>query len=59
MTLPTETAHPELEGLGKYEYGWADSDTAGASALAAYICGPEGQAVLGRHGFLPPPDLGL
>src|SRR5881398_2090296 len=32
MTLPTETAHPELEGLGNYEYGWADSDTAGASA---------------------------
>ena len=32
MTLPTETAHPELEGLGKYEYGWADSDVAGASA---------------------------
>ena len=32
MTLPTETAHPELEGLGNYEYGWADSDVAGASA---------------------------
>ena len=32
MTSPTETAHPELEGLGKYEYGWADSDTAGAAA---------------------------
>ncbi|MFD7297231.1 Fe-S cluster assembly protein SufB [Streptomyces sp. NPDC059897] len=33
MTLPIEeTAHPELEGLGKYEYGWADSDEAGASA---------------------------
>ncbi len=32
MTLPTETAHPELEGLGTYEYGWADSDVAGASA---------------------------
>src|SRR4051794_37716066 len=32
MTLPTETAHPELEGLGNYEYGWADSDTARASA---------------------------
>lgn len=32
MTLPTETAHPELEGLGTYEYGWADSDAAGASA---------------------------
>ncbi len=32
MTLPTETAHPELEGLGTYEYGWADRDEAGASA---------------------------
>jgi Fe-S cluster assembly protein SufB len=28
----TTTAHPELEGLGRYEYGWADSDVAGASA---------------------------
>jgi len=24
--------HPELDGLGRYEYGWADSDTAGESA---------------------------
>ncbi|MFI6940781.1 Fe-S cluster assembly protein SufB [Streptomyces sp. NPDC050418] len=33
MTLPIEeTAHPELEGLGKYEYGWADSDAAGQAA---------------------------
>jgi len=33
MTLPIEeTAHPELEGLGTYEYGWADSDVAGSSA---------------------------
>jgi Fe-S cluster assembly protein SufB len=32
MTAPLETAHPELEGLGTYEYGWADSDVAGASA---------------------------
>ena len=24
--------NPELEGLGSYEYGWADSDDAGASA---------------------------
>ena len=23
---------PELEGLGVYEFGWADSDAAGASA---------------------------
>ncbi|PWV45973.1 MULTISPECIES: Fe-S cluster assembly protein SufB [Nocardiopsis] len=28
----TSVAHPELEGLGTYEYGWADSDAAGASA---------------------------
>jgi Fe-S cluster assembly protein SufB len=28
----TSTAHPELEGLGRYEYGWADSDVAGAGA---------------------------
>jgi Fe-S cluster assembly protein SufB len=28
----TTTAHPELEGLGRYQFGWADSDTAGASA---------------------------
>ena len=24
--------NPELEGIGTYEYGWADSDVAGASA---------------------------
>jgi Fe-S cluster assembly protein SufB len=28
----TSVARPELEGLGTYEYGWADSDVAGASA---------------------------
>lgn len=28
----TEIAHPELEGLGTYEYGWHDADAAGASA---------------------------
>ena len=26
------TTHPELEGLGRYEFGWADSDAAGAAA---------------------------
>ncbi len=29
---PTTAGPPELEGLGKYQYGWADSDSAGASA---------------------------
>jgi len=28
----TSTAHPELEGLGRYQYGWADSDAAGSDA---------------------------
>ncbi|MDQ1250818.1 MAG: Fe-S cluster assembly protein SufB, partial [Actinomycetota bacterium] len=28
----TDIAHPELEGLGTYEYGWHDPDAAGATA---------------------------
>ena len=28
----TTTAHPELEGLDRYRFGWADSDAAGESA---------------------------
>jgi Fe-S cluster assembly protein SufB len=28
----TQIAHPELDGLGTYQYGWADSDVAGAAA---------------------------
>ncbi|GAA1955062.1 Fe-S cluster assembly protein SufB [Catenulispora subtropica] len=28
----TTTSHEQLEGLGTYEYGWADPDVAGASA---------------------------
>lgn len=28
----TEIAHPELDGIGTYEYGWHDQDSAGASA---------------------------
>ncbi len=28
----TSTAHPELEGLGRYEFGWADADVAGSAA---------------------------
>ena len=28
----TTTVHPELEGLDRYKFGWADSDVAGASA---------------------------
>jgi Fe-S cluster assembly protein SufB len=27
-----EELNPELKGIGKYEFGWADSDTAGATA---------------------------
>jgi len=28
----TTTAQPDLEGLGRYDYGWSDSDVAGATA---------------------------
>ena len=28
----TTTTHPELEGLGRYQFGWADTDSAGATA---------------------------
>ena len=28
-TLLPENEHPDLEGIGKYEYGWADKDVAG------------------------------
>ena len=28
----TTTSHPELDGLGRYEYGWHDPDVAGAMA---------------------------
>jgi Fe-S cluster assembly protein SufB len=28
----TTISHPELEGLDRYRFGWADPDTAGASA---------------------------
>ena len=28
----TTTAHPELDGLDRYKFGWADSDVAGAAA---------------------------
>ncbi|MEO6821082.1 MAG: Fe-S cluster assembly protein SufB [Candidatus Nanopelagicales bacterium] len=28
----TTTAHPELDGLGRYQFGWSDSDAAGSGA---------------------------
>jgi Fe-S cluster assembly protein SufB len=28
----TTTAHPELEGLDRYKFGWSDTDTAGSAA---------------------------
>ena len=27
-----EELNPELKGIGKYEFGWSDSDVAGAAA---------------------------
>ena len=31
-TSDIEARNPELEGIGRYEYGWADTDTFGATA---------------------------
>ena len=28
----TAIAHPELDGLERYKFGWADSDVAGSAA---------------------------
>ena len=28
----SQTTHPELDGIGKYEYGWSDRDVAGAQS---------------------------
>jgi Fe-S cluster assembly protein SufB len=30
--MTTTTTHPELDGLGRYEFGWSDSDAAGSVA---------------------------
>ena len=32
MTTTQPDTHPELEGLGRYDFGWSDADTAGATA---------------------------
>ncbi|MBP8880558.1 MAG: Fe-S cluster assembly protein SufB [Dermatophilaceae bacterium] len=32
MSTDIEALNPSLEGLGRYEYGWSDTDTAGATA---------------------------
>ena len=31
------TAHPELEGIGKYEYGWADVDVTDVEDALSYF----------------------
>ena len=32
----TTSAHPELEGLGRYEYGWHDPDPAASGSCQPY-----------------------
>ena len=39
------TTHPELEGLGRYEFGWADPDIAGATAKRGLSAKAAGDAV--------------
>lgn len=37
----TTIAHPELEGLERYKFGWADSDVAGGGTqFAIRVAGP-------------------
>ena len=53
----TTIAHPELEGLERYKFGWADSDVAGATwalsgaflrvASAALVAGAAGAVAAG------------
>jgi hypothetical protein len=47
----TATAHPELEGLERYRFGWADSDAAGARANLAG-CRPSRPVPLNAHAGL-------
>ena len=35
----TTIAHPELEGLERYKFGWADSDVAGVGQFAIRAAG--------------------
>jgi Fe-S cluster assembly protein SufB len=48
----TTIAHPELEGLERYKFGWADSDVAGESARRglseAGVC-PRRSSGISRH----------
>ena len=32
MTAIPETTHAEVDALGRYQFGWSDTDTAGATA---------------------------
>lgn len=47
--VPASEHPPLVATLGAVRGG----DEAGALALGGYICGPRGQAILGRHGFEP------
>ena len=49
-TLVPASAHPPLVATLAAVRG---GDEAGAAQLAAFICGPRGQAILRRHGFAP------
>ena len=50
-TFPQAT-HPPIRYPAALLTGAADPADA---AFLAFLRGPQGQAILGRHGFLPPP----
>ena len=43
MTAIPETTHAEVDALGRYEFGWADSDAAGADRAARPLRGRRAQ----------------
>ena len=54
----TTTAHPKLEGLDRYKFGWSDSDAAGVSerrglSLHHETSGLSANALAGTTSALP------
>ena len=61
----TTTANDQLEGLGTYKFGWADSDVAGASArrglseeVVRDISARKNELFAGRRSKVPPMGFG-
>ena len=38
QNLSIEEMNPELQGIGRYEFGWSDSDAAGNNVVSSHVC---------------------